>query len=172
MEFKTVICLDTKEIANTYEEYLKTRHWRLLRLKVAKKRHFRCEFCGEKFENHYEIHHKHYNSLGKEKIDDLMFLCKNCHNDLHIALKANKNTENKKSCFNCFYSQLMDFKGKKIKTVLWCNKKSFQCNNNICCYYKKGAEKIIPERVQLKKQRPRKKKRGRNFTKTYKLNNF
>ena len=79
----------------------------------------------------------------------------------------NENTENKKSCFNCFYSQLMDFKGKKIKTVLWCNKKSFQCNNNICCYYKKGAEKIIPERVQLKKQRPRKKKRGRNCTKTY-----
>lgn len=79
--FTTVICRDTNEKTYTYEDYLNTRHWKFFRKSYIS--HFGgiCEICGGTGE---ELHHLHYDSLGHEQFDDVIFLCKDCHQKEHI----------------------------------------------------------------------------------------
>lgn len=50
------------------------RELRTSRLRMAGNR---CEECGA---NHaLQLHHRHYNTLGREKIDDVVILCDQCH---------------------------------------------------------------------------------------------
>ena len=158
MFYKPTICKDTNEYAKTYEDYLSTRHWRALRVKVAKLRNHLCELCDKKIELGYHIHHKSYKRLGNERLGDLMFLCENCHKEVHIALRAKKNNlkkhkKEKKTCANCFYSQKVKYNGANGKTVLWCNMKYFSPKDNVCSFYKRGVEKSIPKKNKNKKTR-------------------
>ena len=163
MSYKPTTCKDTKEYAKTYEDYLATRHWRTLRVEVAKLKNYHCELCDKKIEVGYHIHHKTYKHLGNENFDDLMFLCENCHKELHIALRAKKNNLKKpkrerKTCQNCFYSQIMVYKGKENRRVLWCNMKCFEAKDNVCSYYKRGVEKSVGKPKNKKKSKNKKNK--------------
>lgn len=167
MFYQPTTCKDTNEYAETYDEYLATRHWRVLRVKVAKLRNYYCELCDKKIEVGYHIHHKTYKRLGDERLGDLMFLCENCHKEVHIALRAKKNNLKKpkrerKTCQNCFYSQIMVYKGKENRRVLWCNMKCFEPNNNLCSFYKRGVEKLVgnhkPKKKKFKNNKRRNKK--------------
>lgn len=40
-----------------------------------------CERCGEN--TPLELHHRHYNSQGKEEPEDLWALCRDCHEYMH-----------------------------------------------------------------------------------------
>lgn len=45
--------------------------------------HFYCERCGWNFHKHeLEVHHLHYNSLGRESSQDLAVVCSLCHHEL------------------------------------------------------------------------------------------
>lgn len=62
--------------------YLRSWHWKFL--KWRKKTWSRitrgklmCEKCTRKTD--LQIHHIHYNSLGREKLSDLQIICKYCH---------------------------------------------------------------------------------------------
>ena len=85
-------CSDTKEKVKTYEEYLKTKHWRIKKMKKLasfKKKHkvkkkF-CECCGKK--STICLHHKTYERVGKERLSDLVYLCMKCHEETHIIAK-------------------------------------------------------------------------------------
>lgn len=161
MFYNPTTCKDTNEYAETYDEYLATRHWRSLRVKVAKIKNYRCELCDKKIEFGYHIHHKTYKRLGDERLGDLMFLCENCHKEVHIALRAKKNNAKKpkkerKTCYNCYYSQKVKYKGANGKTVLWCNMKYFEPKDNLCSFYKRGVEKATPK--SSKKRKTTKKK--------------
>lgn len=62
--------------------YLNSFHWKLLRWRkktsvLILTGRVACEKCGNV--ESLVIHHKHYHSLGREKLSDLQVICSNCH---------------------------------------------------------------------------------------------
>lgn len=87
-----IYCPDTNEVF--FEEqgkpidraYFKSRHWRQFRLRKLRQTDWHCEQCGQEFQWGYDkvcIHHKHYNTLGREKLSDAVCMCSDCHNLEH-----------------------------------------------------------------------------------------
>jgi hypothetical protein len=64
-----------------YQRYLQTEHWRRTRMEVLSRARYRCELCG--VNDRLEVHHKHYESLWNEALDDLIALCRACHDKVH-----------------------------------------------------------------------------------------
>lgn len=51
-----------------------------------------CGRCQKKFnkKRYAVVHHRHYRTIGFEKpVDDIVLLCRVCHEDLHVRSKAN-----------------------------------------------------------------------------------
>lgn len=68
-----------------YREYLRTQHWALAQSAVLKRDHNKCADCGDSNkEKAIEVHHITYIRRGKENLEDLMTLCKDCHNERHF----------------------------------------------------------------------------------------
>lgn len=65
--------------------YLQTAHWKIKRLQAIQEADGFCEFCGSSY--CLEVHHRTYENLGYEDLDDLMTLCHSCHMELHEELK-------------------------------------------------------------------------------------
>lgn len=69
-----------------YEKYLRSAEWQRLRRVVFARatpdgvKRPVCEKCHDDWAA--EVHHKHYRTLGRERISDLMAVCKPCHNIL------------------------------------------------------------------------------------------
>ena len=74
-------CFDTKEIANTYKEYLKTNHWLMLKARMYNKYKYKCAYCSTNKD--LNLHHKTYDNVGNERVKDLVYLCSNCHKLVH-----------------------------------------------------------------------------------------
>lgn len=69
-----------------YHEYLKTHHWDLARSAVLNRDQNRCVDCGGTVdEMPLEVHHITYIRRGKEKMEDLMTLCRECHQERHYV---------------------------------------------------------------------------------------
>lgn len=64
-----------------YETYLKSKKWTDFKAKVIGMRGFNCELC--KSQKNIQLHHLTYERLGKEDINDVMILCKKCHEKAH-----------------------------------------------------------------------------------------
>jgi 5-methylcytosine-specific restriction endonuclease McrA len=69
----------------SYADYLKTDWWMALRTKAYKKAGYRCQLCNNR--NNIAVHHRTYERLGNEDLDDLIVLCKECHGKFHEVLK-------------------------------------------------------------------------------------
>ncbi len=80
-----------KERANRnrekYENYITSQKWDRKRLEKLREVGFKCEECGAKrFEKHLQAHHKTYDRLGNEELEDLIILCEDCHTKKHHYL--------------------------------------------------------------------------------------
>lgn len=64
----------------TYESYLKSRHWARVRHLYRSSRPWVC-LCGE--HDRLQLHHKTYVRIGAERLDDLQPLCDRCHSLVH-----------------------------------------------------------------------------------------
>lgn len=64
-----------------YRDYLETEHWGKLRNQVLTRDAHQCRDCGSRRNLH--IHHLTYVRLGRERLDDLLTLCKGCHEVRH-----------------------------------------------------------------------------------------
>jgi hypothetical protein len=64
-----------------YHEYLKSPEWQSVRQKKLAATGFCCDGCGAK--TGLEIHHLTYSRVGRERMDDLMTLCRSCHGISH-----------------------------------------------------------------------------------------
>lgn len=64
-----------------YDEYLLTRWWIERRHRRIARARYRCEHCGSS--GLLVVHHKHYQCLGKERDEDLVVLCRPCHEYQH-----------------------------------------------------------------------------------------
>lgn len=91
----------------SWKDYMKTRHWVNFR-KSLDTDDATCDICGKKKWSFYkrgvnagkrkkkadcqfQCHHLHYNSLGEEKREDVLYLCKTCHglgHDLEMASRT------------------------------------------------------------------------------------
>ncbi len=63
----------------SYREYLQSEHWQELkaRFRQSKLCKHRCYVCGGA--EHINIHHKSYKRIGRERLNDLIELCQDCH---------------------------------------------------------------------------------------------
>lgn len=83
-----------------YKAYLKSPEWQALRKQVFERAlrnagstnlHGVCEKCGyEPWKPCLQVHHKDYSRIGKEKLEDLILLCPNCHKQETMKAKENK----------------------------------------------------------------------------------
>lgn len=87
---------------NQYHQYLKSESWRRIREALFKQRGIRCEKCGLKGGNKsaFDIHHLSYARIFEEELEDLIIVCRPCHNKIH-NIKAPK-PKNKKRKPNPF----------------------------------------------------------------------
>lgn len=64
--------------SDQYQRYLASDAWKVKRGQVLLRSSFKCEHCGVK-DVPLQIHHRHYRTLGKERLADLAALCSECH---------------------------------------------------------------------------------------------
>lgn len=86
---KEIFCADTGEKVFDYQSYLKTKHWKMKRIQIAKQRKYTCEICGVENEDEkkFNIHHNTYQNIGYELDTDLNLLCETCHIAIHKEMK-------------------------------------------------------------------------------------
>jgi len=64
-----------------YDEYLRSEDWQDRRQQVLSRDRRRCTKCNSP---HYlQVHHLTYSRVGKEEMEDLITLCRNCHEKEH-----------------------------------------------------------------------------------------
>lgn len=72
----------------TYSEKLKNPRWQKKRLERLEESDFSCDNCGDG-DSELAVHHRHYKKGAapwEYDNDDLLVLCKKCHERLHTAL--------------------------------------------------------------------------------------
>ena len=65
-----------------YAEYLKSPHWKQLRIAKLKAARYTCEHCGQR-NAILHVHHVTYDRRGCERMSDLRCLCEQCHCRVH-----------------------------------------------------------------------------------------
>lgn len=66
-----------------YQEYLRSAHWRETRRRMLDIVGCRCELC--QCDDHLDVHHLNYATLGRENWNSLVVLCQQCHKGIHAA---------------------------------------------------------------------------------------
>ena len=64
-----------------YETWMYSKEWRQKRNRKLKEAGYKCEICGTA--KNLQVHHITYENLGYEPMDDLLVVCKKCHEKLH-----------------------------------------------------------------------------------------
>jgi 5-methylcytosine-specific restriction endonuclease McrA len=70
----------------TYKQYLGTDHWRTTRVACLRRFEFQCALCS--FGGKLDVHHRTYERLGRELPEDLIPLCRRCHDRHHEEFPA------------------------------------------------------------------------------------
>lgn len=82
-----------------YQAYLRSPHWQDVRRRYwASKMPKNCAVCGRN-DVPRDLHHRTYKRLGKERLHDLVPLCRQCHDETHVVAA--------------------DRKARKVKLALW-----------------------------------------------------
>lgn len=72
------------EKPSTYQDYLKTDHWKRVRQEAVERAGNRCQLCNKPGTLH--VHHRTYENIGDERPNDLIALCGYCHAKFHDKL--------------------------------------------------------------------------------------
>lgn len=68
-----------------YEDFMRSEQWLLMKKAIIRKRGRKCERCGAW--SNLQLHHKNYDhEPGKERAEDLILVCKDCHGSLHADI--------------------------------------------------------------------------------------
>lgn len=71
-----------------YTDYLKSAHWKSFKARYQQSdRPQECIRCGNP---RYELHHRSYDHVGAEQLDDVVALCRAHHSRAHKNVKAGK----------------------------------------------------------------------------------
>jgi len=88
-----------------YKQYLSSWQWEDKKSCILNEINF-CQCCGSK--NLLEIHHKHYNNIGLERLEDVLVLCRSCHQFFHDFINHNNldvNDSNNKKIYKLFFAK-------------------------------------------------------------------
>lgn len=131
----------------TYEDYLGSDHWKNKKSERLKLSNYACDVCRDD-EIQLQVHHKHYETLGHEDMDDLATLCPYCHKDVHAEISRLRGKEFKQT-IHCLAAEYFvpNLMKKQVKRITDKAKK-----NNI-----KGTPVI--QRTQTPKRRKNVKRR-------------
>lgn len=68
-----------------YEQHLRSSYWEDLKRRALNRSGRSCERCGWLILGPYQshLHHKTYERLGHEELDDVELLCISCHEEEH-----------------------------------------------------------------------------------------
>jgi hypothetical protein len=64
-----------------YQRYLQSPQWKERRDRAVKKAGAKCALCSSK--GRLDVHHRFYGSIGEERPQDLIVLCRGCHEKFH-----------------------------------------------------------------------------------------
>ena len=64
-----------------YNRYIESDEWKEIRVDRIFLDGYKCRFCGSA--KNLVVHHITYENVPNENMDDLLTLCKTCHNELH-----------------------------------------------------------------------------------------
>ena len=70
-----------------HREYLKSATWKDIREEVLKRDNYICQKCHKPGS---DVHHKTYKNWTNEKLEDLITLCRGCHEQWHSTQKATR----------------------------------------------------------------------------------
>jgi hypothetical protein len=68
-----------------YRTYLSSSHWIQKRVEILQQANGLCEICSQPAN---QVHHLHYRSIGNEQPEDLMAVCRECHELIHALAGA------------------------------------------------------------------------------------
>jgi 5-methylcytosine-specific restriction endonuclease McrA len=68
--------------AMPYEEYLDTEHWKHFRTEALRAAQYKCAVCAATG-TELNVHHNNYSNRGRETFNDVVALCKVCHERFH-----------------------------------------------------------------------------------------
>ena len=74
-----------------YDLYMNSREWQLKKRKVKERSGGICERCRDRSSE--AVHHLHYRSLYNEPLEDLLDVCKGCHDYIHDRSNVDPVTE-------------------------------------------------------------------------------
>lgn len=69
-----------------YTEYLTSDAWRRLAGEAKARAGYECILCASS--SHLEVHHRTYARIGRERLEDLIVLCWQCHRRHHGTLRS------------------------------------------------------------------------------------
>ena len=100
----------------TYEDYISSDNWRRKRderLLIDRRQCRTCTSCED-----LEVHHRHYDNLFDEQMDDLITLCRECHHAITSVVRSRRYNSRQmvpseihapqKRSFHCEYSATED----------------------------------------------------------------
>lgn len=82
-----ITCRDTGEVAEDYKAYLKTKHWKELRLAIVAERGRKCSVHNCDSGLPIQAHHTTYERVGHENHQDITLLCRRCHSAEHKRME-------------------------------------------------------------------------------------
>lgn len=65
-----------------YTVYLATQHWANIRDQCLRRYNYKCAKCGSN--RLVQAHHKDYSHRGRERPEDVISLCRSCHEAEHL----------------------------------------------------------------------------------------
>lgn len=80
----------------SYLEYLQSDLWKQKKVEALSVMGNFCKICGSK--KNINVHHRSYDRIGEELVEDLSILCKSCHKMIHILIQQNPKQYNIKNC--------------------------------------------------------------------------
>jgi hypothetical protein len=104
-----------------YRAHLKSITWRKIRKAKLDSVHGQCERCGS-WHGRREVHHKTYERLGNERLEDLLVLCPDCHAAEDKIRAAEGKQRSEQSRVAARYSAAVDtYMTKKYGEDWWMN---------------------------------------------------
>lgn len=71
-----------------YEQYIQSAEWKALRQKVLERDRFQCQTCCST--DDLEVHHRTYDRLFHEDLEDLITLCHECHEAITCVIRKRR----------------------------------------------------------------------------------
>jgi 5-methylcytosine-specific restriction endonuclease McrA len=70
-----------------YADRRRTQEWAILKRQVHRRDGYRCRLCGRD-DVQLHVHHRTYETYAEERLEDLITLCRSCHEHFHFLSEA------------------------------------------------------------------------------------